>query len=66
MVVAQPSEQQYLGGSSGMCCCIDLIISCAKLTILQDAEVASLMNNPDAFKLYDVAVKCVLCIHHLN
>ena len=27
------------------------------LTSVKDAEMASLMNNPDAFKLYDVAVK---------
>lgn len=27
--------------------------------LLQDAEMASLTNSPDAFKLYDVAVKCV-------
>ena len=27
------------------------------LGIEQDAEIASLSNTPDAFKLYDVAVK---------
>ena len=25
--------------------------------------MASLTNNPDAFKLYDVAVKCVQALH---
>jgi len=34
---------------------LDCTDSCAK----QDAEMASLNNTPDAFKLYDVAVKCV-------
>ena len=27
---------------------------------LVDAEMASLLNSPDAFKLYDVAVKLVI------
>ena len=34
---------------------LDCNDSCAE----QDAEMASLNNTPDAFKLYDVAVKCV-------
>ena len=31
---------------------------------LVDAEIASLLNSPDAFKLYDVAVKyvCILIL----
>ena len=34
---------------------------------IKDAEMASLLNSPDAFKLYDIAVKYVLASHfHVN
>jgi len=36
---------------------LSAVLNSIDLRVEQDAEIASLDNTPDAFKLYDVAVK---------
>lgn len=42
------------------------LCAAGQLTVPQDAEMAALLGDPNAFKLYDVAVKFVLSFSPLN
>ena len=55
MVISQPSQHEHLGRAHRTST-VESYFAWL-LTQFQDAEMASLTNNPDAFKLYDVAVK---------
>lgn len=57
MAVSESDQHRCLGGIGGA-----LFYSSESAVYnadLQDAELASVENNPDAIKLYDVAVKYV-------
>lgn len=60
MALAVASEQQCMDRSYRTHLPPITMLNCATdRGVDQDAEIASLSNAQDAFKLYDVAVKCV-------
>jgi len=52
-------KQQCLDRSHRTLLRLIAVLNDIDLGVEQDAEIASLNNTPDAFKLYDVAVKYV-------
>lgn len=55
VVISKPGQYEHMGSPYRTCRHVWSCHSCSLYS--QDAEMASLTNNPDAFKLYDVAVK---------